>query len=296
MNKSWWESSVCWLCDYSTFVMVALLVLAIGAYRWLRVTPLPSPATTPTSEFVNTPTNISVTSTRKPPTLTPTLILTSTPAFTATPAIEKPEFVLVFVPVNWEFGLSEFEQAAEAHAEIFIRESGIENYFSVRFVAMKTGLEGVSLGSDTLVYDIVEFAAMQEQPADRYIGLTNGDLNPDGESDVVGWTSGGLAVAAEYQDEFVVAHELGHTFGLCDEYSFLDWERQNENYSSGCPNPYPDADICPHKETENLCEGNPATDGSNSIMGPAGMPGDYSFNQACYSHLQGVFKTESKQQ
>jgi hypothetical protein len=294
MNKPWWESPLCWLCDYGAFVAVLFLILAFGAYRFLFASELSAPIVAPTSTPVvavatPTPTRVaSFTEIPRPPTLTAT----------STPVVEKPEFILVFVPVNWKLSQSKFEQAAQKQADIFMRESDIENYFTVKVVPLEKGLDNVSLGSDTLVYDILEFV-LQEQPGDRYIGLTDGDLNPDGESDVVGWTSGGSGLVAEYQDEYVVTHELGHTFGLCDEYSYADWKRQDEEKkrqdeeNDGCPNLYPED--CPQEESNELCKGAPAKDGSNSIMGPAGMSGAYSFNEASLDHLKETFQNLAKE-
>lgn len=37
------------------------------------------------------------------------------------------------------------------------------------------------------------------------------------------------------------SHELGHTYGLCDEYSYCAWKSQNDFrwFMGGCPNPFP---------------------------------------------------------
>ncbi len=38
-------------------------------------------------------------------------------------------------------------------------------------------------------------------------------------------------------------HEIGHTFGLCDEYSLTAWNDQNSSYPRGCPNKFPPAGL-----------------------------------------------------
>ncbi len=283
MNKSWWESPVCWLCDYGLFVMVFFMILLFGLYRFQYGMPV----TAPSIEPIPSSTSVVVVTTNTP---FPTEPIPG-PSVTFTPVNDKPEFILVFVPVDWQSDQSAFQEAAQRQADIFVSESKIEDYFTVNIVILEDGVQNVSLRSDELVYDILEFG-LQKQPGDRYIGLTDGDLYLDGDSDIVGWTSGGQAMVAESQDFFVVAHELGHTFGLCDEYSYTDWSLQNSEYGEGCPNPYPKE--CPRVESNvPVCDGAPAKDGSNSIMGPAGLLGEYSFNNACFEHLQKVFETLS---
>lgn len=283
MNRPWWESPVCWLCDYGVFAAVFLLILLIGLYRILYGTQAAAPVIVLTAS----PTAVLVTKTNTP-FATGSI---SAPSVTPTALREKPEFILVFVPVDWNSDQAIYQQAAQNQAQIFIRESNIDRYFTVVVVALEQGIENVSLESSDLVYDILEFA-MQKQAGDRYIGLTDGDLSPDGYSDVAGWTSGGNAMVVEYAAEYVTAHELGHTFGLCDEYSYTEWSRQNSEYTIGCPNPYPTD--CPRVDSGVVdCDGEPASDGSNSIMGPAGLEGEYSFNKFCLTNLRATFDTLS---
>lgn len=285
MDRPWWESPVCWLCDYGLFVVTFSLILILGMYRFLYTAILVGPLMMPT------PTATQVIAMRTNTPFPTELSSTPTVTMTSTPAPEKPEYILVFLPVNWKSSQSAFERSAQDQADTFISESGVEKYFDVKVVILENGVETISLGSDTLVLDVLEFA-LQQQPGDRYIGLTDGDLSLEGKNDVVGWTSGGFAMVAEYQEEYVVAHELGHTFGLCDEYSYTDWSRQDKEYVGGCPNPYPEN--CPREESNvPICRGDPASDGSNSIMGPAGVPGEYSFNDASYKQLQNFFKNTS---
>jgi len=266
--------------------MLALTVLGIVALlRWWSVpvfgslplfsSPTPTPSLTPLPTITSTMTA----------TIAPTLVPTAPP--TLTPAL-APEFVMVFVPLRWQSGREAFKHAAWQQAEHFIVESDIEDYFTVNVLLLETGLDEAQLNSSELVYDLVEFGLAQT-PGDRYIGLADGDIAPEGISDVVGWTAGGVGVVSESSDFYVTAHELGHTFGLCDEYSYQEWFRQNEAYPGGCPNPYPPD--CPQSLTESVvCDGLPTVDGRNSIMGPAGLRGDYGFNHASLTHLHQMFQ------
>lgn len=279
MNRSWWESPACWLCDYGLFGAIFLMILLFGLHRLQRGLPVVVP------EIVMSPssTNVSAMATNEPFPAQPIPV----PSVMVTPVNDKPDFILVFLPVDWRSTQSLFYEAAQNQAGVFISESNIEKEFRVSIIILEHGIENVSLESDELIYDILEFG-LQEQPGDRYIGLTDGDLSLEGDDSVVGWTSGGLAMVAEYNDEYVVAHELGHTFGLCDEYGYADWSLQNAEYEGGCPNPYPID--CPRIESDGpVCDGAPAEDGSNSIMGIAGLYGEYSFNEASFNHLQEYF-------
>ena len=287
------ENVICWLCDNGLLILAISIMGIVALLRWSSVPALSSlpffTTATPTSTLAPLPsmtpaitaTITTTITTTSPPTVMVTVQPTPTP-------VSAPGFVLVFVPLHWQSGRDEFERMARQQAENFIVESGIENFFTVDIVLLETGMDDAQLGSEDLVYDLVEFG-LARTPGDRYIGLTDGDIAPEGISDVVGWTSGGIGVVGETSDTYVSAHELGHTFGLCDEYSYQEWFRQNEEYLDGCPNPYPPD--CSQDLTENvICDGSPTADGRNSIMGPAGLSGEYGFNPASLTHLQGIFQ------
>lgn len=260
--------------------------MAVAGLRWRSGAGL-SPLA-----FLNTatPTVSSMPTATITPTALPQPTITIMP--TPTPA-PKPEFILVFVPVDWRAGPDEFEQVARQHADVFIRESEIELYFTVSVVILQPGLENADLSSETLAYDVLEYGLTQIA-GDRYIGMTDGDLSPFGESDIAGWTAGGQSMVVEAEDNEVTAHELGHTFGLCDEYNYAEWSRQNDEYTDGCPNLYPPT--CPMTMSGGVtCEGTPTEDGRNSIMGPGGMPGSYGFNAPSLSHLLKVLSILASQ-
>jgi len=279
------ESVICWLCDNGLLILAISIMGIVALLRWSSVPALSSlpffVTVTPTPTLTPLPSMTPTITATLPPTVTITAQPTPTPIF-------APQFVMVFVPLHWQSGRDDFESMAQQQAENFIIESGIENFFAVEVVLLETGMDDAQLGSEDLVYDLVEFG-LARTPGDRYIGLTDGDIAPEGISDVVGWTSGGIGVVGETSDAYVTAHELGHTFGLCDEYSYQEWFRQNEEYLDGCPNPYPPD--CSQNLTESvICDGLPTSDGRNSMMGPAGLPGEYGFNRASLTHLQQMFQ------
>ena len=198
---------------------------------------------------------------------------------------ERPTFVLVFVPVAWQGSMDEFHAAADTHARVFIEASGIEQFAKVEVQYVEEILS-VGLKQDNLVCQIERFGLLRV-PGDRYIGLTDGDVAPRGESSVVGWTHmGGAAAICEVADPYVTPHELGHTFGLCDEYAYGPWENQDRLY--GCPNPYPEGCSTDKPYLVN-CKGWPAK-GSWCIMGPAGLSDERDFGPYCQEYLDETFE------
>jgi len=279
MNKRWWEQPVCFLCDYGLALLVFLLVIGVGIWRW----GIASPAT-PTS-LLPTATNFPTSASPFPTQAQTPLILT--PSTTQIP--EKVNFILVFIPVNWQSSEENFMEIANRHADLFVSESHIDEYFDVWVTVAEGGLSNADLESDDLVVDIEEFGIIN-YPGDRYIGITDGDLALDGDTSVSGWTAGGGSMVVEADGDSITAHEIGHTFGLCDEYNYQEWSRQNDELIAGCPNSYPDS--CPTDITDSVvCDGQPTLDGRNSIMGPSGLPGAYGFNQACQEHLRKMFSS-----
>lgn len=288
------EDVVCFLCDYGLVLLAGLVVVAIAFWRWQSfasqpASPAPLPTALPTNSPPPGPTSPPLTATPEP-TFNPTPSATTvqpTPTRRASPTPNlPPEFVLVFIPVDWQGETQDFEPMASRQAGLFLDASGMQSYFRVKVHYLSNGPDISGISSDDLLQAVVAYG-LQQIPADRYIGLTNLDLVLDDNGDIAGWTEGpgSLAVIGEASDVSITAHELGHTFGLCDEYSYFAWERQDQEFPEGCPNPYPPD--CP--ANEQVCRGAPTEDGRNSMMGPAGMPGEYGYNTASWDHLQVVF-------
>jgi hypothetical protein len=274
------DQIACFVCDYGLIFLAILSVAAVAAWRYgsgIPTAPEPLPATPPpisTSSFSTATFDVVETSTAPASTKIPT-------AVPAQPS--KPEFILVFVPVAWQSGLDRFNELAQLQADMFISESRIDDYFTVRVEFLDVGPDNVSLADQYLDSTVLEFG-LAHMPGDRYIGLTDGDLSLEGDSSIAGWTTGlsGQSVVAEANGISITAHELGHTFGLCDEYNYAAWDSENQETSSGCPNPYPST--CPKTiEGGVICLGTPTSDGRNSIMGSAGDD-SYGFNDSCLDH------------
>jgi hypothetical protein len=294
------ENALCWLCDYWLVLFGILMVIMVG---WFRFGSIGSamPSVTPLPPMVETPIKVETPTSKVPvtiPTRISTLVTTTVPILPfVTPSailIEKPEFVIVVIPVNWTGSNEAFAQNARQQTDFFIQESGMDNYFQISVEVLNQGLENVSLSDEQLVDKVIEFG-LDVFPANRYIGLTDGDVVLDGSSDIVGWTYGPdtLGVVSESGGLEISAHELGHTFGLCDEYSYSYWTEQDEAFVGGCPNPYPSE--CERVESTNvMCPGNPTLAGLNSIMGPSGLMGQYGFNGSSFEYLQDAFQIISR--
>lgn len=283
LRDSSFDGTMCWICDNAWLLLASLLMLAVAYYvRERGLGELVPPAATP----------VSVASTATPTinAATPTVGVTANalPTRTATPTPLPPSYVIVFIPVHWKGSRNSFLDAAKNHANIFLKESNIQSYIQVNIIYLDKTFAGVPLNDEELLSNILEFG-IRAEPADRYIGLTDGDLAVRGNHNVSGYTFGldYQAVVAESKGVTITAHELGHTYGLCDEYSYAAWKRQNVAYN-GCPNPYPPE--CPKIENAaELCDGHPASDGRNSMMGPSGQRGAYAYNTESYNHLQTMF-------
>lgn len=285
MRETWWEKPVCILCGYGWLLFALLFVLSIALWRQQFRPARPIAPVAPAGE----PVRVTPVPTLPPPSPVPGSA-TATPAPAPTDVLpKKPVFSLAFIPLNWSGSRTAFEQAARAQAGEFVSQSGIADYFEVHVILAESPLDNQDLSDSDLLYVLVVHAQENHLVADRFIGLTDGDLSPHGISDVVGWTSGGQSMVAEASDPYVTTHELGHTFGLCDEYSYADWTRQDDEYQGGCPNPYPES-CSKDMGVGAICEGIPAEGGLNSMMGPAGLLGAYAFNETCLAHLRETFR------
>jgi hypothetical protein len=96
--------------------------------------------------------------------------------------------------------------------------------------------------------------------SDRVVGVVPSGWFEEHESSGLGYAYFGpfgamKAVIIEEGYRHGFAHELGHTFRLCEEYSSSDWEYQNDNLFivGGCPN----GDIDDNGELDSFCVDSP---------------------------------------
>ncbi len=95
--------------------------------------------------------------------------------------------------------------------------------------------------------DCVQLAGYSVSQNDRIFGITSQDISvrmQNGCSNAVAGYTMGIGtentVLSEYNFVETSTHEIGHTFGLCEEYSLSSWIAQNKVSSFGeCKNDYP---------------------------------------------------------
>jgi len=162
------------------------------------------------------------------------------------------------VAVNWDIPNGTYYYSTDLHHNLFVQNGPLvmcpEELFRV---VRHPGLHnceincphdyGCHLANSTCVFeqlrDCAQTDAFTWDPnIDRIIGITPDDIEVWNGiacvSGVNGYTRMDYDMAlVEYEDPVVTSHELGHTFGNCDEYLWSAWDLQN--YTYGCPNEYP---------------------------------------------------------
>jgi predicted Zn-dependent protease len=97
--------------------------------------------------------------------------------------------------------------------------------------------------------DCIQSAGYNLSYKDRVLGITSANITVKAgvscSTAPAGYTTGigtENTVVSEYNVIEASTHELGHTFGLCEEYSLAAWNKQNTpsiNAYGSCQNPYP---------------------------------------------------------
>lgn len=301
-EKSYLEDFTCFICDYWYLVLIILGLLFWGFWLLRQLpaaitpipTPLPTSTTLPATEEP-VPTRTPRVVTDVPPALTETpavteAVISETPQQTQEPTIEtaptKPVYIFGLIPVNWQGSDEEFTDIANNYLDYFVEKSGMDEYFEIQLQILDAP-PNLDANNENIINELTYYG-MSQFPADRYIGITSQNIVLEGDADIVGFTQGDNAysVLSEADDASVVAHELGHTYGLCDEYSYEAWMYQNEDFPQGCPNPL--ASSC--RNDGEMCTGVFTDRGLNSMMGAAGYDGGYGFNTDCYNYLQERFQ------
>lgn len=206
---------------------------------------------------------------------------------------EKAKLILAFVPINWKGSISSFNSAVDTQASFLIKNiplSECPEKIKIIKIPEKCNYD-ITCGCSDLEAS-KNCANRWTTNYDYVIGLTDGDNC----GSTVGFSCGSGIVYVEKDYPEVTAHELGHEFGLRDEYcAFLP--------------PSPNVDICGPEAYPNplsisygcdvtggccwgyniygpTCFGNKNSAGGRSIMSFAGAPGPRAFDIPSIEHLK----------
>jgi hypothetical protein len=176
---------------------------------------------------------------------------------------EKAKLILVYVPVNWNSKIEVFDNATESFTKIFIESTSLRDCREkVKVIKVH---ENCSLPKicESLV-GLRECAERWVTTYDRIIGLED-----DRICNYSGYTYFGTDLMfATWPGSSIVAHQLGHTFGLCDENNYCSWKKEDEylrEVGGRCINQFP-INEC-GKCCDELCCRGKLIDGATDIMG-----------------------------
>ena len=226
--------------------------------------------------------------------------------------VETRDLTLTFVAVN---GPTEFESTALDSIDFIdkvypLKDNGIIselNYTSIQSIA----IEHNSLGLYLLLHRIHKSTLIAGEKPERSVGVVPNGWFADNLNDpsAIGMSLPLYHSAVLVEEDFgnnnffdhISAHELGHTYGLCDEYNETEWDRQNRGIfglsSNVCPNGDQNNDEI--LDSECLTEGCP----TSTLQPLNGLPDGFEIHnfmgstitidswisQESYNHLLGEF-------
>ncbi|MDI6730220.1 MAG: PQQ-binding-like beta-propeller repeat protein [Candidatus Altarchaeum sp.] len=166
---------------------------------------------------------------------------------------------LVFVKVAWD-DFIDFDVTVNQHANYFLEKSGLNACgmkVEIKIVNGSPNITGQEIcdawknnKTSPILEGIKDHALRNNIRGDRYIGLTT--YNMSNNCGVGGYTTfipdiHYDTVIDQYDDRALTSHELGHSYGLCDEYcydgtNYHHWcwleENNSLNNIGSCPNLY----------------------------------------------------------
>ncbi|MCX6801692.1 MAG: hypothetical protein NT067_01120 [Candidatus Diapherotrites archaeon] len=200
------------------------------------------------------------------------------------------------MPVNWSASNAAFKQVADESYSQFIQGAEISScssQYSEQIVYPDTNnCQVSSTCSNSALNKIVSCAQKAGYSTSktnaRVVGIVQGSICPG--TNILGFTTfSSVSVICTYADPGCAAHELGHTFYMCEQYCYNTgsscWLPQNKtlNAIGGCKNYYPDGKThceeygslttkCPEVKSGNIdCLGRKIPMGGQvgrSLMGP----------------------------
>lgn len=231
--------------------------------------------------------------------------------------IKTRNLTLTFVSVDE--GHNNFEGTVE-DALSYIKKTYPIKDGGIQYVSNKTGLisgpgSNGSISSYFLLSRVYKSTLIAGQLPERAIGIVpNNWFNeniPSPGFDVHGYSKPYYHNAILVEEDFnnlydhVSAHELGHTYGLCDEYNETDWNKQNNELFGLITNLCPNGDLDNNEILDSICE----SDGcpTSTLQPLSGLPDSIELHnfmgdtptigawiaKDSYEHIFNEFKHES---
>jgi len=213
----------------------------------------------------------------------------------------KPKLKIVFMPVNWNSGWVSFNNSAQQQYDNIIN--------NIPLASCPEKAEGLFLNTNCNVnfldgcqcadlIDIEKCVILSGEDYDYIIGLEDSDVC----GSVLGFSCGFGTVFSESSVTLVSVHELGHEWGLNDEYvdacmcglGLVDPSANCLNLTLNGDDPvfpytsnYCGGGSCPTSYTV-TCYGNKNPSNGRCIMSFGNAPGPRKFCQECLNHLATV--------
>ncbi|MFC2030025.1 formylglycine-generating enzyme family protein [Chloroflexota bacterium] len=239
-----------------------------------------------------------------------------------------PNVKFLFVPLGWQDSQQAFEDEVDAQMELFVQDIPL-NSCRERVLVEKLDVATQNFGTFTCSYPddcgvqtIKPFVrdALKIDPADYDIIVGLAATSPC--SPIAGCSNGTDAVWVTSAYDTVTAHEVGHIYGLEDEYCSnqagstdsrcndgdsqadgaatgdINWlagglpfdcpaDGSNDSGGSACCN-YDASHLCSAKNYGLCCLGNKNSMGGRATMSYANAPGPRGFDEHSLSHLNSI--------
>lgn len=216
---------------------------------------------------------------------------------------EKPKLKIIFVPVNWDGSMDTFDSTAKTQFDEIIKNIPLsECPKKAKMITIHTncrpGIESGMGGNDCpSLSGIKRCIDASGEEYDYGIGLEDNDVC----GRILGYSGGIGVVFSESSVTEVSVHELGHEWGLNDEYvdacrcgyglvsssaNCLKSELSGNDPAGGYSSAYCGGGQCAGYTV--TCMGNKNPFGGRCIMSYGGAPGPRAFCQECNRHLSTV--------
>ena len=173
--------------------------------------------------------------------------------------VETKSFNLFFIPVNT---INNFDTVVDRNFNFLnntfpISDDGISMFKEVSTIVapenLSTDGELAEGELDDIRIKILGKVFLEKQKVTNAIGIVKENYLVPINATGINFNSKGADVILVDESQLkTTAHEVGHTFGLCDEYSQSKWIGQNRTREGGCPN----GDLNGDLKLDSVCSNN----------------------------------------